>query len=222
MNNYGFNHHCRLSRWAVTLAFALSVLLLLAARTAADIQGSQASVVRVEEDWELLVNHPEIAISSPQVSTQMARSLSTSRFVNLHLNSSDVPKFSQGGLQLQAWRGNINLAAQTSDNRNVMTTDNELVTWTQYLRNDNGTLKFGISASMSQTWGDFSGIEIAVPGASTNLNNYSADYSVSNSGVTFGANRVTWMLLTAVRVYYSDGTVQTDNTLRVVYASDQN
>src|SRR5947208_1637524 len=152
MNNYGFKHYCRLSHGAVTLAVALAVLLLPAARTVADDHGAQASVVRVEEDWELLVSHPDIAISSPQVSTQMARSPSASRFSNFHLNSSDLPSFTQGGLQLQAWRGSTNLVAQTSDNHNIMNTDNELVTWTQYLRTDSGTLKFGISASSSQTW----------------------------------------------------------------------
>src|SRR5262249_5402563 len=93
--------------------------------------------------------------------------------------------------------------------------------WTQYLKQSNGQLKFGVSAASSQTWGDFSGLEITYPNGQTNLNNYDVNYSVQNSGVTFGANRVTVFKLTAVRVYYSDGTVQTDSTERIVYAAPQ-
>ena len=56
-----------------------------------------------------------------------------------------------------------------------------------YLDRSNGSLSFGISAGSSQTWGDVSGLSVAVSSSSGNLDNYDPDSSKFNSGVTFGA-----------------------------------
>src|SRR5205085_10135409 len=76
-------------------------------RTSADDHGtpSPSALVRIEEDWELIVGDPAIDRAAPQVSTQMARSTGASRFCNFHLNSLDIPNYKQGGLQLQVWHG---------------------------------------------------------------------------------------------------------------------
>jgi hypothetical protein len=179
---------------------------------------SSGSVVRIEEDWCLLVNTPDSYRSSPQISTQMARAPYAKRFCNFHVNSCDVPVFQQGGLQLQVWLGNTNQIASTIHSE-IMSSSNELVTWTQYLRSDGTSLYFGIGAASSTTWGDFSGQEVSLSGHSTYLDDYSSDYSVNNSGVTYGANRVTAMVLTGVRLYMSDGSVQTDSTPKVIYSN---
>jgi hypothetical protein len=178
-----------------------------------------ATVVRVEEDWQLVVCQPNPQVASPQVATQMKRSPDAGRFCNLHLNACDLPSLSLGGMQLQVWNDSTNLANKTGANNAILNTPNEVITWTQYLKQDAGQLKFGISAAASDTWGDFSGLEVTAPGASISLDSYSADYSVKNSGVTFGANRVASFKLVAVRLYYSNGTVATDSTERVVYAA---
>jgi hypothetical protein len=178
------------------------------------------SVVRVEEDWSLLVSQPNQDSASPQVSTQMARSPYSSRFCNFHLNSTDVPAFALGGFQLQVWKGSTNIAYMNSSTSPILSTDNELITWTQYLtQNSNGKLTFGISAASSQTFGDFSGVSIDIPSGLTSLDNYSPDYSLANSGVTYGANRVSSLAITQVRKIYSDGSVASDSTPRVVYSS---
>jgi hypothetical protein len=213
-----------MSRLVGVRAALIAVLLVLALpRPAASLFGV---VVRVEEDWSLTVNQPNARLASPQISTQMARAPWASRFCNFHLNSIDLPAFQLGGLQLQAWSGSTNINVYTSSNTATMSTDNELVTWTQYLRSDGTTLKFGIgtlqscvAGSSSTTWGDFSGMEIAVPGASTILDFYSPDYSVQNSGVTFGANRVDTLTLVQIRYYYSDGSIVTDSNPRLVYSA---
>src|SRR5262249_6384394 len=141
---------------------------------------SPGQYYRIEEDWSLAVNQANSAIASPQVSTQMARAPYALHFFNFHVNSIDFPAFQLGGQQLQAWRDTSNVAVYTSPNAAILNTPNELVTWTQYLRVNNGVLKFGISAASSTTWGDFSGMEISVPGAWTYLDDYSADYSATN------------------------------------------
>jgi hypothetical protein len=198
---------------AVLAAAALAVLL--AGRLEAD--GDNASTIKVEEKWQLVAGEVNPDIASPQVSTQMARHPGGTRFCNFHLNSCDIPQFSQGGLQVQVWHGTTNLAAIASDNRAVMRTPNEVITWTQYLRRDGSGLKFGIApGAVSQTWGDFGGVEVAVPG-NTNLDDYSPDYSVQNSGITYGANRVASLVLVQVRYTLANGQTRTDDTRRVVY-----
>jgi hypothetical protein len=221
---------CQRAFRALAVGAALAAgLLLTPGPTPADLLPPLpllSSLYRVEEDWTLTINQPNSDVASPQVSTQMSRSPTASRFCNFHLNSVDVPSFALGGLQLQAWRGTSNIGVYTSPNSAIMGSDNEMVTWTQYLRNDTGQLRFGIGTiqpavpgASSTTWGDFSGMEITVTGASTNLDTYDPAYSLQNSGVTFGANRVTSMVLTQVRYYYTDGTVITDSTPRVVYSA---
>ena len=209
-------------RRLLSLIALLSLAVLYSSVLAQWAAGQAAAppyVVRVEEDWTLTVNQPEGESAAPQVSTQMARSPLAWRFVNFHLNSCDLPQFSSGGLQLQTWFGNTNEAVYTSPNGTIMGTDNELVTWTQYLDNTSGQLVFGISAASSTTWGNFSGMSVTVPSGHTSLDNYSADYSAANSGITYGANRVASLVLVANRMIYSDGTIVTDNTPRVIYSA---
>ncbi len=201
---------------ALAVVGALTPLVAPVSRTTAD---DPVAVVKVEEHWSLLINEPDPSISSPQVSTQMAASPWTSRFVNFHINSCDIPSYAQGGLQMQVWRADVNLAVMTSPSRATMSTSNELVEWTQYLKQDGTGLTFGISSASSQTWGDFSGVQVQISSGSTVLDNYSADYSQQNSGITFGANRVSSLVLVWTKITYSDGSVQTDNTPRVIYSA---
>jgi hypothetical protein len=184
--------------------------------TAADTS-TGATVNRVEEDWVLVIQDPNAAVASPQVSTQMAAAPSAGRFVNFHLNHGEVPDYTQGGLQLQVWHGTTPEGVANSDTRAIMQTSGETVSWTQYLSRESGSPVFGISKASSQTWGDFSGLSVAVAGSPL-LDNYSVDYSQQNSGVTFGANRVASLTIVQTRIYYSDGTVQTDSTQRQVFA----
>jgi hypothetical protein len=165
----------------------------------------------------LIVGEPNTHTASPQISSQMAQSPDAALFCNVHLNARDIPRYGEGGLQLQVWRGADNVGNKTSESLAVMETPNEVVTWTQYLTVAGEKMQFGISAASSQTWGDFSGQSVLVPTDTFSLDNYSVDYSVQNSGVTFGANRVSYLAIVAVRIYYSDGSVQTDSTERIVY-----
>jgi hypothetical protein len=210
------------NRWRIVGLLVLPLCALLGAPPAnggltGGFAGQPGSVVRVEEDWVLTVNQPDQNVAAPQLSSQMSQDGTGSIFCNLHLNSRDFPRYGAGGLQVQIWNDSSNVASKTWDTWSVMNTPNEVVTWTQYLDVAKGPMTFGISASSSQTWGDFSGPQIAVPTAVQSLDNYTADYSVANSGITFGANRVSYLAIVAVRIYYQDGSVQEDLTERIVY-----
>jgi hypothetical protein len=212
------------SRWCKVVGLlALSVPLVVPA-----IALAQPTPVRVEEDWSLVVNQTNDLVASPQVSTQMSHHLYPGRFFNFHLNSRDVPSFQLGGLQLQVWNGTNNLAYVNSSNTSIMSTPDELVTWTQYIRRDSGnflyfgigTSQLGVPGSSSTTWGDFSGVETIVPGGVSGLGlwEYTPVYSQQHSGVTYGANRVQSLVLTQVRKYFDDSSVETDYTPRIIYS----
>jgi hypothetical protein len=56
-----------------------------------------------------------------------------------------------------------------------------------------------------------------VDGSLLNLDTYSPDVSVANSGIGFAANRVQSLKLKQVRVTTSSGTVYIDTTQRVAH-----
>src|SRR2546421_197576 len=142
------NRAARGFRVVVGGVLAAAVWALLATPAEGDLLGNLFPyVTKVEENWSVLVNQPDSNRASPQVSTQMARSPYAARFCNFHINSCDVPTFSIGGWQLQVWKGSTNLTFQNSPNQPVMATNNELVTWTQYIRRNGSSLYFGISAA---------------------------------------------------------------------------
>src|SRR5262249_43896808 len=210
------------NRWRIVGLLILPLCALLGAPPAngglmGGGSGQPGSVVRVEEDWTLIVDQPDQNVAAPQLSSQMSQDGTGSLFCNLPLNSRHFPRYGAGGLQVQIWSGDSNVASKTWDTWAVMNTPNEVVTWTQFLDIRKGPMTFGVSAASSQTWDDFSGQQIGVPTTVQSLDNYTVDYSVANSGITFGANRVSYLAITAVRIYYQDGSVQEDLTERIIY-----
>ena len=212
--------------WRVLPAAAASALLALLALLACPAPEASAllpvAVVAVQEDWSLRINDPGPNTGSPQVSTQMAASANAPLFFLLHLNSTQVGTSRAGGLELEAWRNTTFLAASPNPNQTTLSTPNELVTWTQVLSRGTTKLTFSVAAASSSTWGDFSYGWASVSATSLTttdltLDNYTPDYSVRNSGITYGANRVDSLTLVRVRKYYLDGSVTTDSTPRVVY-----
>src|SRR5205823_11444659 len=130
--------------WTVSAAIATVGVLMGAAFAAAGWR--DRSVVRVEEDWQLILGEPNSRIASPQISSQMAQSPDAALFCNVHLNARDIPRYGEGGMQLQVWRNADNVANKTSESLAVMETPNEVVTWTQYLTGSGEKMQFGISA----------------------------------------------------------------------------
>jgi hypothetical protein len=210
-----------LSAGAALVLLAVIILPFLAFTAFGQAPGnSPPYVTRVEERWSFLIGLAEPNLYAPQASTQMATGPDDTMFCNFHLNCCDVPTYTTAGLKLQAWDCRSLLAQTENLTRGTMNQNNDLVTWTQYLRgDDSGVLHFGVKNGASVTWGSFPDFEITVPGGSTYLDNYSPDYSLQNSGVTFGANRVRSMVIIQSTKFYSDGSYQRDTTTRVVFAA---
>jgi hypothetical protein len=184
-------------------------------------QAQWADVTKIEEDWELVIGTPDAGVAAPQTTCTIAPAGNLNGLhATLELNLRSQPSFSPGGVQLQLWNGEQLLATRTYVNYSALSTANETITWTQVVRKNGANLIFEVSTGSSNTWGDFGGegyLRASVDGSLLNLDTYSPDVSVANSGIGFAANRVQSLKLKQVRVTTSSGTVYIDTTQRVAH-----
>jgi hypothetical protein len=204
-------------RSAVVFGVILSVLLLPMALKAQ----SGSSVMKVEEDWELVLNEPSPDNAAPQVTCAISPlNHFDGVYSALELNHGTLPGYTAGGLQLQAWNGESWLTVRDYDNTTLQNTG-EVVTWTSRMVLNDGTLTFRVANGNSTSWGAFGSggnIKLSLSSTLSNLNLYSPDLSASHSGIGFGSQRVTSLKLRKVRYYDGSGNLLSeDTTPRVVH-----
>lgn len=201
--------------WSIrsSLIVAMSLGLFLGATAA----GAQ-EIVKVEEDWELVIGSPDADNDSPQLTCVVSPTGDlNSLYMALDLNHHTLPVYNSGGFQLQVWNDDVPVATASLESYALLNRANEKVTWTSRMSVGYGVLSFDVVGGSSTTWGAFgedSGLQRAVTTQLTNLNAYDPAVSVANSRVGFGGNRVKSLVLTRVRLYTSTGDVveQTLNT----------
>ena len=180
-----------------------------------------SQVVRVEEDWKMVLGIPDPESIAPQITCM----ISPIGDVNsLHaaftLNHRGMPDFSPGGLQLQVWDNESPLFMKNFSNTSILSHDNEIVTWTQAMELKDGALTFEVVNGHSETWnhfGDQNSLKAVVNSVLPNLNNYHPNVSVNNSGIGFASNRVQSLVLQRVRLILSTGQIIEEDTPRIVY-----
>ena len=181
--------------------------------------GTMPVVVRVEEDWCLVLNEPSQEQTAPQFHTVMSPfGHADAAYAQVSWNYRELPDFEAGGLQLQAWGPDFELGFR-DDRQDTLSTDAETVTWTQALETNGQYVRFTIQNGASQTWGSFGGptTHIDIPLALASLQEYSPAVSQENSWITFGTNRVTSLVITQVRRYGANGELWVNTTPVVVY-----
>lgn len=202
---------------ALVLAVATALVGVGSSYLQAD--GESVSVVKVEEEWELIVSEPESGRGAPQVTAVL------SPFGNLdglyaafELNHQSQPSYADGGLQLQVWNASdVPLATRTQKDGQTLASAGETVTWTQSISLSNGQLTFDINGS-SATWGHFGGpLSATVATSLSSLNSYNPLVSVNNSGVGFASHRVTSLKLKKVKYTLSTGQTLEDETVKVAF-----
>jgi hypothetical protein len=205
----------------------LVALTLACLGAAATLPGNRAfaadnvQVVKVEEDWELVVGTPDPGSAGPQITCTMSPTGNLNGVYSiLTLNHRSHPSFVAGGMQLQVWNGDATLNAHNSADNGLLSTEGENASWTKTMSLSDGLLVFDIVNGSSTTWGEFGGLQTATTVELTNLNAYSPTVSVANSGVNFAANRVRSLVLKRVRLTLSSGDVLEDNTQRLVHQQD--
>lgn len=208
----------RLRTWRFR-CFLAGVVLVSAVDAA---WGQSPAVVRVEEDWELVIATPDVDSDSPQVTCVISPSGDTdSLYATFEVNHRSLPAFTPGGLQLQVWSGETALAQHAAPNTEQLNVPGEVIRWTQAMDVSTGHLVFEIINGTSSTWGEFGGqgyLRAVVPSAVADLNGYQPDVSVRNSGAGYAANRVQSLVLKRVRYFLADGQQVVDTTERVVHA----
>lgn len=179
------------------------------------------TVTEVQEDWELIVGTPDPNSSGPQITCSIAPSAADdSLYAAFELNHRTLPQFARGGMQLQVWSGAYNLSNNPYPQNQIMGTVGETATWTISMKLSGGNIIFDVRNGNSTTWGNFGGqgyLRSSQACDLANLNAYSADDTIDNSGVGFASNRVQSLTLKRVRYYLSNGDVVTDDSPRVVH-----
>jgi|SRR4051812_46260347 hypothetical protein len=208
-------------RW--WLQRSVSRLAFIGFCVAAAAAGAQ-DLVHVEEDWELVIANPDSNSCGPQVVCAMSPFSDISgTYFTLEINHRSFPYWSPGGLTLHQWNGDNSVQTMDRADRSVMSTAEEVVTWTSVLDTNGALLTFKAKNGYSSTWGNFGftgNFKLQSWSIAGNLNDYTPDVSTSQSGVAYASNRVRSLKLLQVRGTLSDGTTATDNTPRVVYQLD--
>jgi hypothetical protein len=219
-----FGEDIAMCRFATAARFLFVGLMLIAFLSVcwAETVAQEPTVVRVEEDWELVVGDPDQQTDAPQIVCVISPQGDVASIHQaFELNGRSLPTFAAGGLQLQVWDGDVALSAHGHPSGLCMQQAGETVSWTQRMELADGKLTFEVVDGTSSTWSDFGGqgyLKVLVDTSLDNLNGYSPDVSVNNSGISYAANRVQSLVLKRVRVYMSDGQVSEDNTERVVHS----
>ncbi len=193
----------------VALVAAISSFLLPLTDATAQDGPAAVDIIRIEEDWKLVVESPDTNSGSPQIRCVLSPNGDIeSTHAAFTLNHHSQPDYQEGGMQLQLWSGESIKASQANSKQGVLSHEGETVTWTQSMSLDSGTLTFAVTNGSSTTWGSFGGegyLKFTVATERTSLGNYLPSVSLNNSEVGFAANRVERLELVEVRAYTADG-----------------
>jgi hypothetical protein len=191
--------------WLRTAAW----LMCLAAAMVGAQPAAATDIVRVEEDWELVVSQPDANLNGPQVTCVISPLTVDDAYCAFDINYHTQPDYSPGGLQVHVWDPKSPIVTGNLPVSGVMQQSGETVTWTQTMSLSQGSLSFAVSNGQSATWGSFDNSDkpVSVCTSAQNLNGYDPNQSLANSGVSFASNLVTSLTLKAVRWYSADGTL---------------
>ena len=198
----------RRHRQLAVLAFLPAVFLAWSSAAAGD-----APTVAVEEDWELQLVDPHAGNAAPQITCCLSPSANIDSVHALFLlNHRTLPDFARGGMDVQLWNGSRPVASRTHPTDAVLATPGEVVRWTVRMNVEDGQLHFRVVQGTSTTWGSFGNqgyLQVSADTSLFNLNGYDPQVSVSNSGPSYGGNRVRKLVLKESRWYTSNGLVRT-------------
>ena len=203
----------KLLAMAGAIAFALC-----ASAPAAD-----ATITRIEEEWEIIVGTPDPSTHAPQLINAMS---TTDKLSDVHavfeVNHKTQPSYEPGRLQLQCWSGDTLLGYSSSTRTGQLNTPGEVITYTITMALDNASGKVNFFVrGQGPTWTNFGSsdhltLHIGTP--QTFFPNYSPEVSVKNSKVTFAAHTIQKFAQKKVRYYTAAGAlVHEDTTERVVH-----
>ncbi len=194
------------------IMLAVPSLFVMANSTKAN-DASAVVVVRIEEDWEMKLIEPAPDNSSPQVTFfTYPNEDDADLYFQTQMNYAAESDFSGGGFHVAAVHSDAYLDQARSGNRQGLSTDTDTIVWTKVMAVFNGKLVFAIKDGHCTDWGSFGGPEYLVEmplDGNENLGRYRWEQSLDAIDIGFGANRVESIELRNVRIYYSNGQIET-------------
>lgn len=173
-------------------------------------------VVRVEEDWKIVVANPTPKKDSPQLAVVFGPADPvTGIHAVFELNHCTQPKFRKGGMQLQCWRGDQLLNYRGQQRPVKLARDEETISFTTVTEAINDTITLSITNGSSKSFGNFGGnsnlrIVLQVPGA--NLDSFDGQYSILHSQCEWGNQEVPALCRTAIRYFNADHLLIAEDT----------
>ena len=161
-------------------------------------------IIRVEEDWELMVSTPDPNRDSPQISTWMSPTNSLGgEYFGVDINHAQRAGYAGGGFQTKRMNGSQLIEDRWGNMGAKLQIEGETIRWTQLLAVIEQDVVFAVKNGTSTSWGNFGGPEtlIRIPLSPGNLNDYDPNLSCESSGVGYAWNRVASLKLLRVRLY---------------------
>ncbi len=214
-----FTKNCRprFFRYPLASPLGLTLILTLCCGTSA-LAWEPTDVVKVEEEWEVVIGQLGADIVAPYVTTVISPVADADELHCLFaLNPRDESENLMGGTQMLIKNEGAEIGNEVENVGVATTCESETIVWTKRMTLVDTFLSFEIIDGASDSWGAFGGLETHYTTNVVNLNGYSPDVSVESSGVGYASYRVQSLVLKKVRYYLEDGTIVADDTVRNVH-----
>ncbi len=179
------------------------------------------AIVRVEEDWEILIGEPAPEQDLPQIVTVFGPTdANFGTHTVFELNHGTLPEFTEGGMQLQVWWGSYLVGYRQQFAPQEFSVSDELIRYTTVTRIHDHELIMEIKNGTSATWGAFGNngyLRQRLISFRDDLNPYDPDNSIQHSRVTFGANKVHRFVRKSIRFYSEIGLYVEDTEPKYVH-----
>ncbi|MDE0862773.1 MAG: hypothetical protein OSA98_03230 [Rubripirellula sp.] len=197
---------------ASRFAFIGGMVVLSGVIPVKSLFASDATVYKVEEDWEMVVNEPDVSNNSPQITffTSPGHGFDDSYF-QLQMNYHADEAYSSGGFHVASVHQGRTVDEARSVTRKSFSTDDDVVRWTSVMAVINNQALFAIRDGYGREWGHFGGPNYLVRMVSSpvpDLSTYQYQQSLQSVDIGFGRNRISRITLKAVRLFYTDGRVE--------------
>jgi hypothetical protein len=200
-------------RWTLRFGVVGGLFFALTLVAASSCDAADSAIYKIEEDWEMVINEPDSANYSPQVTFFTSPSVNLDHsYFQLQMNYAADEYFSGGGFHVAAVDDDGIVDEARSDTRCTLAIDGDHVRWTSVMAVINGKALFAVRDGYSQEWGEFGGPDYLVkivPAPVSDLSEYHPQQSLDTVDVGFGSNRVASITLRKVRVFYADGRIVT-------------
>lgn len=205
---------------AQVCSVCVTALFFAAIPAAPVIAQEERTLVQIEEDWVALIRNPDSGNTTPQIVNVISPGGESSALTGIiELNHSSLPAFQAGGFQVQAWNGETLQAAERGSEYRSLYQPMDRLEYTVVMKRTEDGIAFGVSNGKSKSWGHFAHHTefVEIPVGNVTFDEYRPEDSVASTNVNVGAHRVEILYQKAVRKQYSDGTAETDDTMRVIH-----